>query len=152
MKPSAPKIGLDGFTTDTVTWLFSNIGFTRETDQFHHEHRQSHQRYRFLNSSSRSVAIGRNYADASETPQDDSAAASSEKADDVPPSASTSLRESLRAVTARCACSPQISRAIVLASGSQPKRSVPKLDGRYTLTPGCNMSRGLQTPKTRGSP
>lgn len=48
MKPSDSKNGLDGFTTDTVTWLFSNIGFTTDTDRFHHEHRQFHHRYRVL--------------------------------------------------------------------------------------------------------
>ena len=49
MKPSFAKNGLDGFTTDTVTCLFSNIGFTTDTDRFHYGYRQSHQRYRVLN-------------------------------------------------------------------------------------------------------
>jgi hypothetical protein len=49
MKPSSPKNRFDGFTTDTVTCLFCNSGFTSDTDQFHHRHQQFHHRNRVLN-------------------------------------------------------------------------------------------------------
>ncbi len=39
MKPSSSKIGVDGFTTDTVTCPFSNTGFTTDTEWFHHRYR-----------------------------------------------------------------------------------------------------------------
>jgi hypothetical protein len=49
MKPWIPLLEADGFTTDTVAWLLGNIGFTTDTDRFHHEYRQFHLRYRVLN-------------------------------------------------------------------------------------------------------
>jgi hypothetical protein len=49
MKPSTPKIGLDGFTRGTVTLLLCNGSLTRGTERFHREDRQSHQRDRVLN-------------------------------------------------------------------------------------------------------
>lgn len=49
MKPSKPKNGRDGCTTGTVTLLFCHIGFTADTDRFHHRARQSHHRHRVLN-------------------------------------------------------------------------------------------------------
>jgi hypothetical protein len=48
MKPWFSKNGDDGFTTDTVTLHFGNIGFTTETDRFHQRYRQFHHRYRVL--------------------------------------------------------------------------------------------------------
>jgi hypothetical protein len=49
MKPSSLKNRVDGFTMDTVTYLFCNSVFITDTDQFHRRDRQFHWRYRVLN-------------------------------------------------------------------------------------------------------
>jgi hypothetical protein len=49
MKPSFPKTSINGFTSDTVTCLFSNSGFTTDTERFRDGYLQFHHRNRVLN-------------------------------------------------------------------------------------------------------
>lgn len=151
MKPSASKIGRDGFTTDTVTCLFSNTGFTRETDQSHHDHRQSHNRYRVLNLEVLSLpGTGNtmpNVAWKASVGGDEAPTADRRAKSVTAPWFVFAAPDYPKGRSVGC---PQIVLAPAEAFYGQAKRSVPKLGGRYTLAPGNTMGRGLQISALRG--
>jgi hypothetical protein len=172
MKPSDHQNGRDSFTTDTVTCLFSNIGFTTETDQFHYEHRQSHQRHRVLDFPVSFLARGFAIWDcpivlaptAQAAPgvlpvyyhRADGPTGSRQEASAGPGEARTTVALTKALDTPSPTMTPPCGPKILIlgcpqaapyktrAFDSQTKRSVPKLGGRHTQHPGDGMGFGLQ--------